>query len=65
MRIFNKFNSERPCPICGTRDDKQTVLIGISGTEDGMNIAALQVHGDCLLERSRFDNGLIFVLADK
>jgi hypothetical protein len=36
------------CPICGTSDDKEVVLIGIDGTEEGNNIKAEQIHLECI-----------------
>lgn len=50
MRVFNGFNNSggSVCPVCQTGEDKQTVLIGIDGTEDGNNIEAIQVHLDCI-----------------
>ena len=51
MRVFAHFNSTRPCPICGTCDDKETILIEISGTQEDNNIQALQVHTECFTEQ--------------
>jgi len=48
MRIFKGFNKNGKCPICGTNEDKVTVLIGIIGTEERNNIQAEQFHLDCL-----------------
>jgi hypothetical protein len=49
MRVFEKFNpAGDPCPICSTRDETQTVLIGVAGTEKGGNIMAVQIHLECL-----------------
>ena len=50
MRIFKKPNlsNDWKCPICGTSDIKEVVLIGIEGTEEGLNIQAEQVHLDCI-----------------
>lgn len=50
MRTFKKFSQSDGdvCPICGTDDDKETVLIGIVGTEDGGNIQAKQFHLECI-----------------
>lgn len=51
MRIFEEFNEHgKPCPICKTRDNKKSVLIGVMGTQEGHNIQAIQVHLDCLLD---------------
>ena len=51
MRVFkepNLFNEKWKCPICGTRDVKEVVLIGKEGTQEGHNIQAEQVHLDCI-----------------
>jgi hypothetical protein len=49
MRIFEHPNlTNFICPICGTSDDKQIVLIPISGTQDGGNMQARQYHLDCI-----------------
>lgn len=51
MRTFEHFSKgNHICPICGTDDDKETMLIGIIGTEEGKNIQAAQVHTQCLQE---------------
>ena len=50
MKIFDHPNlaNNWKCPICGTNEDKQIVLIGIVGTKDGNNIEAEQFHLECL-----------------
>ena len=51
MRTFehpNLYNEKWRCPICGTHDDKEVVLIGIVGTQDGNIIQAEQFHSDCI-----------------
>lgn len=51
MKIFKtgNFTKDKPCIICGgTNDEEETVLIGIKGTEEGMNIQCQCVHLDCL-----------------
>lgn len=56
MKVFNHFNqSGDPCPYCDTKDDRQTVLIPIPGTEseDGLIVRAQQVHWDCYLLHQR------------
>lgn len=69
MRTFKHFNSETetPCPICGTTDDKETLLIGIVGTEKENNIEARQVHTECLQEGLVYDKkfDLIYAIAEK
>ena len=46
---FNTSTSE-VCPICGTADIKEAILIPIAGTEEGNNMQAIQVHVDCCSE---------------
>lgn len=50
MRVFKHMNTSGKdvCPVCGTKEDKETVLIGIVGTEKGNNMQAVQVHLECL-----------------
>ncbi len=36
------------CPICGTSDDKEVVLIGVDGTEDDGIMEGHQYHLDCI-----------------
>lgn len=50
MRSFKHFNSsgDSKCPICKTSADKETVLIGVVGTEEGRNIRAEQFHLECI-----------------
>lgn len=50
MKVFKSFNqsNEDVCPICGTNEEKETVLIGIVGTEDGGNMEAKQFHLACI-----------------
>ena len=48
MRIFKKFPKNSKCPICGTNEEKECVLIGIQGTKKGRNIQANSYHLDCI-----------------
>ncbi len=50
MRVFDEPNlgGGWTCPICGTAENKPVVLVGISGTEQGRNMQAEQVHLDCI-----------------
>ncbi len=56
MRTFKGFNSSHGavCPICMTGDDKEIVLIPVSGTESGNNMEAIQVHTECLQRELMF-----------
>lgn len=50
MRAFQgpNLSNNWHCPICNTQEDKETVLIGIIGTEDNNNMEAEQFHLDCI-----------------
>ena len=48
MRSFEHFPKKSICPICGTNEDKEAVLIAIVGTQDGYNAEASIFHLDCL-----------------
>jgi len=64
MRTFEHFNQsgEDVCPICGTNEDKELVLIPIVGTEDGNIEEAIQVHSQCLQENLQYnkEHNIIF-----
>lgn len=36
------------CRVCGTNTDKESVLIGVYGTQKGNNMEAECVHMDCI-----------------
>jgi len=48
MRSFKRFPKEQKCVICNTNDDKEGVLVPISGTQEGLNAQALPIHLDCI-----------------
>jgi hypothetical protein len=50
MRAFKHFNQtgEEVCPICQTKENKETVLIVKFGTQDGDIAEGIQVHLSCL-----------------
>ena len=50
VRVFEKPNIAQGwrCPLCNTNEDKQVVLVGIRGTEEGNIMQAEQIHLDCL-----------------
>ena len=65
IRTFTKFPEEIKCPICNTNENGESMLIGMSGTEDGNNMQASPIHTDCLDLRFKKDRNLIFqVLVD-
>jgi hypothetical protein len=64
MRVFDHPNMDRfCCPICGESDDKPVVLIGISGTEEGRNMQAEQVHFGCLENLRYYKSSRMIVAA--
>jgi len=50
MRTFNHFNKAggAKCPICNTSKNEPVILAGITGTEKGGNVEAVQVHLECI-----------------
>ena len=50
MRTFKNFNPKgEPCPVCKTKDNKETILLAIDGTNDGQVERAMQMHADCII----------------
>lgn len=52
MKTFSQFNNSdnEICPLCGTSENKDLILIPIVGTTEGQNTEAIQVHVECLLQ---------------
>ena len=48
MRTFEHFPDNTICPICGTNNDKECILISIDGTDKGNSCHAQPVHVECL-----------------
>jgi hypothetical protein len=50
VRVFQHYpqDTTHVCPVCGTKDDKECVLIGIEGTQEGHNIQAHPFHIECI-----------------
>lgn len=46
-RTFDHFPEDILCPVCGTNDDGQTVLVPIVGTQDGNIAQAAPTHLAC------------------
>ena len=57
MRTFLKFNptGDSICPICGTFEEKETLLVPIIGTEDENVCEAVQVHTECFQSAYIYD----------
>jgi len=62
MKVFKKPNlsNDWKCPICGTAEEKEVVLIGVTGTEAGYNIEAEQIHLDCIDPRYYKEHGMLY-----
>lgn len=67
MRTFPHFNPacESTCPVCGTAEDKETVLIPILGSEEGNLCRAEQFHVQCIEANWRYYEGgnVLFCIA--
>ena len=50
MRVFKEFNqtTDDVCPVCGTNENKEVVLVIIDGTQRGNISQCKQVHLDCI-----------------
>ena len=61
MRVFKKPNTTHgwKCPVCGTNEKKEVILIAVSGTEDGNIVEAEQFHLDCINLVYYSDQGVI------
>ncbi len=63
MRVFKTFNqsAKDACPICGTTEQKEVVLVTKADTfkEHELNQDAVQVHVDCIDLICMRENGII------
>lgn len=48
-RTFEHFPADEICPVCGTNDDGETVLVQIDGTSDGHIAEAKCLHSVCAI----------------
>ena len=53
MRTFENFPKDNKCPICGTNDNRECILVGKYGTQEKNICQAIPVHADCLLDKDR------------
>ena len=60
IRTFENFPKEATCPICDTSKNEETMLVGITGTEDGGNVEASPIHTGCLNLWLELKNKIIF-----
>lgn len=67
MRIFKKANLDNnwKCPICGTNEEREIALIGITGTQDGTIMQAEQFHLDCIDLLWDKKRGLLYQITKK
>lgn len=56
MKVFENFPENSICPICGTNDNKQTILVPIDNQkyEDGNNYEGIPTHLICILSNIRY-----------
>ena len=50
-RTFQHFPDEDKCPVCGTNDDGETVLVALDGTSDGNICQAKPFHLECAVAK--------------
>ena len=48
MEVFKHFPQDENCPMCGTSEDKEYVLIPVDGTSDGIICESIPVHVECV-----------------
>ena len=61
LRTFDHFPEQIICPVCGTNEDAQCVLLEIDGTSDGRIAEAQPVHLNCAVaERYIPHMGLLY-----
>lgn len=50
MNVFSHPNlsTNWTCPVCGTADDKETVLVAKHGTQERNLVQCEQIHLECL-----------------
>jgi len=65
MRSFEQFPKKIICPICKTNDNKESVLIPISGKEEGNNCQAKCFHLECIDLWYLQDKGVLIQKFDK
>lgn len=46
-RTFERFPEDVTCPVCGTNDEGESVLIPIDGTTDGLVVKCQPIHLGC------------------
>jgi len=47
MRTFEHFPKNKICPMCGTGEDKECILIPVDDTKDGNICEVIPVHAEC------------------
>ena len=60
LRTFENFPKDSKCPICGTSENGECILIGVVGTEEGLNCKAEVFHTGCLEMWYDEDNKIIY-----
>jgi len=49
MRTYDNFPAKSTCPVCGTNDNRECVLVPIVGAEEGGNVECKPFHADCVI----------------
>lgn len=64
---FKAYDDNIVCPFCGTADARDAVLVPISGTAEGNNIQAIQIHVNCITDQWLYiiEYNAIIVIAKK
>ena len=53
-KVFEFNPNGAKCPVCNTKAMKDAGLVMIHGTKEGPNVQAIQVHIDCLIDKSTY-----------
>jgi hypothetical protein len=56
MRVFEKFPEHGVCPVCGTNQNAQTILVPIDDfkNKDSNTVEAIPTHLSCIVSNIRY-----------
>lgn len=60
MIVFKRFAGHNNCPICNTKENKESTFVILDGTSDGHIAEAILVHIDCLNLRFNSEARVIY-----